>query len=136
MVPDVKLKLILMRHAKSSWGSPGLADHDRPLNERGQRSATLLGNWLRKNEHIPDELIESIYQATGNCALIVAHNPGIGDLALRISRMLRDVPNHTRFGDFPTGSTFVIEYDADSWQDIDFSQGRILDFIIPRELEK
>ena len=31
--------LILVRHAKSDWGSPGLDDHDRPLNARGRRDA-------------------------------------------------------------------------------------------------
>ena len=32
-------KLIVMRHAKSSWNNPELADHDRPLNERGKRDS-------------------------------------------------------------------------------------------------
>lgn len=31
--------LVLVRHAKSDWGSPLLADHDRPLNARGLRDA-------------------------------------------------------------------------------------------------
>ncbi len=31
--------LILVRHAKSDWGNPGLDDHDRPLNARGLRDA-------------------------------------------------------------------------------------------------
>lgn len=30
-------QLLLIRHAKSSWKDPSLADHDRPLNKRGQR---------------------------------------------------------------------------------------------------
>lgn len=35
-------RLIVMRHAKSSWQEPGQADHDRPLNLRGQRDAPLV----------------------------------------------------------------------------------------------
>ncbi len=31
--------LLLIRHAKSDWGNPGLDDFDRPLNERGKRDA-------------------------------------------------------------------------------------------------
>lgn len=31
--------LVLVRHAKSDWGSPSLDDHDRPLNARGMRDA-------------------------------------------------------------------------------------------------
>lgn len=30
----------VLRHAKSGWSDPGLADHDRPLSGRGRRSAT------------------------------------------------------------------------------------------------
>ena len=45
--------LVLMRHAKSNW-SGDLSDFDRPLNERGIRSARVLGNWLRANDLLPD----------------------------------------------------------------------------------
>lgn len=34
--------LVLIRHAKSDWGDPGLDDHDRPLNERGLRDAPVM----------------------------------------------------------------------------------------------
>lgn len=49
-------RLILMRHAKSDW-SHGLEDHDRPLNERGWQAAKMIGNWLRLNDYIPDEVL-------------------------------------------------------------------------------
>ena len=49
-------KLLLLRHAKSSWDDPGLADFDRPLNERGRRAAPLMGKFLR-NENIGIDLI-------------------------------------------------------------------------------
>lgn len=39
--------LLLMRHAKSSWDDPALADHDRPLAARGRRATTLLRRHLR-----------------------------------------------------------------------------------------
>lgn len=32
-------KLFVVRHAKSSWAQPGLADRERPLNPRGIRNA-------------------------------------------------------------------------------------------------
>ena len=35
--------LTLLRHAKSSWDDPGLADHERPLNRRGERDAPKMG---------------------------------------------------------------------------------------------
>ena len=36
---DAMRRLILMRHAKSSWADPGQRDLDRPLNKRGRRAA-------------------------------------------------------------------------------------------------
>ena len=41
-------RLILMRHAKSSWAELGAPDHDRPLNQRGRLAAALMGAWLRE----------------------------------------------------------------------------------------
>ncbi|WP_170429332.1 SixA phosphatase family protein [Ruegeria arenilitoris] len=52
-------RLILTRHAKSSWDSLALADHDRPLNKRGRKSAPAIGAWLRENEWLPDEVLSS-----------------------------------------------------------------------------
>jgi phosphohistidine phosphatase len=37
------LTLLLLRHAKSSWDNPGLADYDRPLAKRGQKAAPRMG---------------------------------------------------------------------------------------------
>lgn len=39
--------LYLLRHAKSSWGDPGLPDHERPLTRRGRKAATAMGRYLR-----------------------------------------------------------------------------------------
>lgn len=36
------LRLVLFRHAKSSWAYPELSDFERPLNERGRRDAPLI----------------------------------------------------------------------------------------------
>jgi phosphohistidine phosphatase len=51
--------LILMRHAKSSWDDPALADHDRPLTGRGKRAAKALGDWMRAQGWIPDQALVS-----------------------------------------------------------------------------
>jgi phosphohistidine phosphatase len=40
-------RLYLLRHAKSSWKDPALADHDRPLAPRGRRAAKRIGRHLR-----------------------------------------------------------------------------------------
>ncbi len=48
--------LVLVRHAKSDW-SHSLPDHDRPLNQRGRHAAGAVGIWLRKEGHLPDEVL-------------------------------------------------------------------------------
>jgi phosphohistidine phosphatase len=40
--------LTVIRHAKSAWDQPGLADHDRPLNTRGHAAAPAVGKFLAK----------------------------------------------------------------------------------------
>lgn len=40
--------LTVIRHAKSSWAQAGLADHDRPLNERGLRAAPAVASFLHR----------------------------------------------------------------------------------------
>ena len=48
--------LYLLRHAKSDWGNPNLADIDRPLNERGIKASERLGE-LFNTQGIEPELI-------------------------------------------------------------------------------
>lgn len=38
--------LTVVRHAKSSWDQPGLQDHDRPLNARGNAAAPAVARFL------------------------------------------------------------------------------------------
>ena len=42
--------LLLLRHAKSSWDDPALADHDRPLAARGRKAAQRIGARLRSDQ--------------------------------------------------------------------------------------
>jgi phosphohistidine phosphatase len=120
------IRLALVRHAKSDWSSPGLADHDRPLNERGERDAPVMAARLAEEGFVPDVIVSStalrarttaqafadefglpielqrrLYAAPGSTLLtavteagaagaasviLVAHNPGIADLAYGLSR--------------------------------------------------
>lgn len=51
--------LTLLRHAKSDWGDPALADFDRPLNERGRKDAPLVGRFFQRAELAPDLIVSS-----------------------------------------------------------------------------
>ncbi len=53
------LRLILTRHAKSDWSTPGAPDHDRPLNARGRRQAPLVGRWLASRRDLPGVVLSS-----------------------------------------------------------------------------
>ena len=46
--PRVKT-LHLLRHAKSSWDDPTLADHDRPLAPRGERAARRMAANIKRH---------------------------------------------------------------------------------------
>jgi phosphohistidine phosphatase len=59
------MKLILLRHAKSSWTDPVQSDHERPLNARGVISAESIGAWLRATGHMPTKILCST--ATRTC---------------------------------------------------------------------
>jgi phosphohistidine phosphatase len=52
-------RLILLRHAKSSWDDPELPDHERPLSKRGQRDAPRIGERLRNRHSRPALIITS-----------------------------------------------------------------------------
>lgn len=56
-------KLLLMRHAKSSWaGSHG--DHARPLNERGFAAAETMADRLASRSLLPDRILCSTARRT------------------------------------------------------------------------
>ena len=43
----------VVRHAKSAEGSPGMRDHDRPLNPRGERDGATMQDWFAAHPHAP-----------------------------------------------------------------------------------
>jgi phosphohistidine phosphatase len=51
--------LILVRHAKSSWGEPGVTDAERTLNERGKKDAPEMAKRLKKKDLKIDLLVSS-----------------------------------------------------------------------------
>lgn len=61
-------KLLLIRHAKSSWKFPDLDDHERPLNKRGQRDTLTVARHLADK----DEVLDVIYSSTATRALELA----------------------------------------------------------------
>jgi phosphohistidine phosphatase len=68
--------LLLLRHAKSSWGEPGLSDHERPLNERGKQDAPRIGQLLKQLGLTPDHIVCSSAKRARKTAKAVAQSSG------------------------------------------------------------
>lgn len=51
--------LLLLRHAKSSWKEPAIADFERPLNDRGRKAAELVGKFIARQNINIDLVISS-----------------------------------------------------------------------------
>jgi phosphohistidine phosphatase len=72
----MKRTLIVIRHAKSSWATPGQPDYDRPLNERGLRDAPEMGRRLKKAGIVPQLLVSSTAKRAEMTAKLVAGGLG------------------------------------------------------------
>jgi phosphohistidine phosphatase len=68
--------LTLVRHAKSSWKHPELADRERPLNKRGKRDAPVMGRRIEKHGIRPSLLICSPAVRAWKTARVIAGEIG------------------------------------------------------------
>jgi len=99
-------QLLLMRHAKSAWDDPQLADHARPLNARGRRAAAAMAAAMRDLGLSPDVVLVSSSRRTLQTLEALAPLPDspivvpMDDLYLahweRLLHHLRDVPETAR----------------------------------------
>jgi len=64
--------LLIMRHAKSSWKTPGMEDYDRPLNDRGKHDAPRMGRWLKEQGIQPEHIFSSSAKRARKTAKAVA----------------------------------------------------------------
>lgn len=78
-------RLLLLRHAKSSWDDPALPDHDRPLAPRGRRAAERMGEHLRSNLPTPDLVLSSSAARTRET---LQRSRAFGDAEVRVEHEL------------------------------------------------
>lgn len=62
--------LYICRHAKSSWQNSNLSDFERPLNDRGLKTAPKMADFLFKQTPKPEEIISSTAKRALHTALI------------------------------------------------------------------
>ena len=65
-------KLLLMRHAKSSWTDSNIPDHERPLKKKGRKDAERMGKMLKTKGLEPDLIISSTAVRAKETAEILA----------------------------------------------------------------
>ena len=96
-------RLLLIRHAKSSWDDPALADRDRPLAPRGRKAAERIAEHLGGSDATIDlvlcsssrrtrETLQRLSAAFGEAEVLVEdalYGASAGDLLDR----LHDVPD-------------------------------------------
>ncbi|MBF0173939.1 MAG: histidine phosphatase family protein [Magnetococcales bacterium] len=70
-------RLLIMRHAKSSWDQPTLSDFQRPLANKGLRDAPRMGSWLFAQQQIPDHIVSSPAQRARQTTLMVCESLGV-----------------------------------------------------------
>lgn len=64
-------KLLLVRHAKSSWEDFSQPDHNRPLDKRGLADAPMMGQRLLAKQIIPEWIVSSTaYRAEATAKII------------------------------------------------------------------
>jgi phosphohistidine phosphatase len=69
-------RLLILRHAKSSWADNSIPDWQRPLNDRGKRDAPRAGAWLRARSRVPDRIVSSDAVRARTTAQAVAEAAG------------------------------------------------------------
>jgi len=74
--------LIVIRHAKSDWNRSSLADIDRPLNNRGEHDAPLIGDILKFRGVEPDLIVTSPARRALETAKLIAKAVGYDSEAI------------------------------------------------------
>jgi len=157
-------KLVVLRHAKSSWGNPNLKDYDRPLNERGRLSAQFMAPFIHKLS------IDQVYCSTAvrtkeTYSLIFSstsvntkfdddlYDAGLDKLMSTINSIDENVKTACIIGHNPGLSLLVghltgelqnmvtcayaeITFDLDKWEEISGYTGDIIEYNYPKKHDK
>jgi len=147
-------KLILIRHAKSSWKHPELDDHERPLNKRGERDSLTIARHLQAQSEIAldlaqtisdfcytslipdlsfytfdtDELLEILRSLPNEASqvAVVGHNPAITQAVNRLTA--------SQLLNVPTSGVVTIECPIEEWHQLDEGLCELLSVTTPKTL--
>ena len=116
-------RLYVLRHAKSSWDSPELPDHDRPLSERGQRAVKLLARYVDEQEIRPDLILcssarrtrETLEGVSPQGTALIEHRlyaASCDDLLRRLRELPDELSSVMLVGHNPALQTLVVKLSA------------------------
>jgi phosphohistidine phosphatase len=145
-------RLLLLRHAKSSWDDPSLADHERPLARRGHRAAESMAEHLRSSVPHPDlvlcssalrtrETLDRMSKAFGDAEVVVDDDLYGATEELLLER-LRGVADRFEtvaiIGHNPAVHDLaialaVLAFD-EPWRELAPGDGRLEAFVTPKDL--
>jgi phosphohistidine phosphatase len=80
-------ELLLLRHGKSDWNT-GADDFDRPLIDRGKRSAQRVGAWLAQQDMVPDVIVTSPAERALLTAQKACKAMGYGDQGIYMDKRI------------------------------------------------
>jgi phosphohistidine phosphatase len=121
--------LLLLRHAKSSWDDPQLADQDRPLNSRGRKAAARMADYMQDAGFQPSivlcsnalrarQTLELLQQALPKEATVKVeprlYTAGSRELLTRIRRLSPSAPSVLVVGHNPAMQDLVVDLASES----------------------
>lgn len=168
--------LHLLRHVKSSWDFPGVADQERPLAPRGLKAARRLALYIAARRIEVDLVLcstaarahqtvvlirpslgkdvkisfeDELYAADATVlldrlrqldestqtVLLVAHSPGLEQLALDLAADGNPQPLELMRQKFPTGALATITTES-PWSELGPRTGYLEAFVTPRALKR
>ncbi|GAB4389369.1 SixA phosphatase family protein [Albidovulum sp.] len=76
----------------------------------------------------PLAMLDILRHASGDCVMMIGHNPGIAELAAMLPAR---PPLDPGFRRYPTGATLVADFLAGDWAGIGPGAASVLDFFVP-----
>ena len=131
-------RLIIMRHAKSSWDDPSLGDHDRPLNPRGLRDAPIMADTIERIGWTPNLILVSSSMRTKQTLDLMSHVLSDTDTEIRggiyhaglndLLHELQDIPDvgTTMILGHNPGSELLIKHLSGEWHSMPTAAAALL----------
>jgi phosphohistidine phosphatase len=124
-------RVFVLRHAKSSWSDDTLADHDRPLADRGRRAVGAMCEHLRAQGVAPDIVLCSTAVRTRETLALIER--AFQRPEIRFEEALYGASAKLA-SKFPTAALATLELPIDGWDALGHDTADLAGFVRPRDL--